>query len=125
MANEHTSLSGDSDGFRLSSTKTDAPILPIEQMRRLHQFAPEKLDWIFEHTQKEAEERREVTREVNSLIFQREKRGMWQAFMVAVIGIIGACFCAYLGSEIAACVIGGFSLTLITSAFIFGSKRGA
>ena len=92
-------------------------------MERLHKFAPERLDWIFRQTELEAEERRKIKREVNQLVAEGEKRGMILALVVALSGIAGACYCAYIGSEIAACVIGGFSLTLLTSAFIFGSRR--
>ena len=49
---------------------------------------------------------------------------MWLALVVTIAGIAGACFCAYFGREIAASVIGGLSLALVASAFIFGSKRG-
>ncbi len=93
-------------------------------MERLHQFAPEKINWIFEQTEIEAEERRRIKREVNAFVAQGERRGMWLALVVTIAGIAGACFCAYFGREIAASVIGGLSLALVASAFIFGSKRG-
>ena len=39
-------------------------------MERLHQFAPEKINWIFEQTEIEAEERRRIKREVNAFVAQ-------------------------------------------------------
>ena len=45
-------------------------------MERLHQFAPEKINWIFEQTEIEAEERRRIKREVNAFVAQGERRGI-------------------------------------------------
>lgn len=56
MANNQTRAHAQRDGgLTVHSTTTDAPILPIEQMERLHSLLPDKVDWVFEQTALEAQ----------------------------------------------------------------------
>lgn len=50
----------------MSSTTTDAPLLPIEQIERLAQVVPSRVEWVFDQTQIESEGRRAETKRINT-----------------------------------------------------------
>ena len=71
MANRQVSAQARSENgaqIAVQSTHTDAPIIPIDSIERLHVIRPEKVDWIFEQAEKEAEVRRREQQRVNSFI---------------------------------------------------------
>ncbi len=121
MANNHTKAHARRNGdVLLHSTTTDSPILPIEQIERLKQIAPDRVDWIFEQTTLESTSRRSERKRINTLIFVERILGLFCALMVAMLGLGAAVYCAYIGKEIAASVIGGATLVGLVSAFIVG-----
>jgi hypothetical protein len=50
MVSRHTKAHSRDSGqeLTLSSTTTDCPLLPIEQLERLARIAPERVNWVFE-----------------------------------------------------------------------------
>jgi hypothetical protein len=59
------------DGSELvvHDSQTDAPIIPIGALERLHEIRPDKVDWVFEQSAMEAQARRNEQRRVNTLEF--------------------------------------------------------
>lgn len=55
MASNHTRVHANKGGVALSSTTTDSPLLPIEQIDRLREIAPGRVEWVFDQTQIESE----------------------------------------------------------------------
>ncbi|TAN50882.1 MAG: hypothetical protein EPN21_07990 [Methylococcaceae bacterium] len=103
--------------------ETDTPVLPVAQIEQLHQFRPDRVDWIFEQTEREAESRRKETRRINTLIFIERFAGMLFAFLLGCTGLAGAIWLAVQGREVAASSLGGVTLVSLVSAFIFASRR--
>lgn len=70
VMSRHTNLKARTpSGAELSlhATVTDAPILPIEQIRELQRIVPDRVQWLFEQTEREAEFRRKELRRTNTL----------------------------------------------------------
>ncbi|MDA8522013.1 hypothetical protein M5C95_14715 [Acidovorax sp. NCPPB 4044] len=104
----------------MSQTTTDAPLLPIEQIGRLRELAPERVDWIFDQTEIESEYRRAETRRINTMTFAERMAGLVFALLIAVLGLGLAAYLAMNGKEITASIIGGTTIVGLVSAFILG-----
>ena len=88
MANNHTKAHARRNGeVTLHSTTTDSPILPIEQIERLKQIAPDRVDWVFEQTTLESTSRRSERKRINTLIFAERILGLVFALLVAMLGL--------------------------------------
>ena len=124
MTNKHTSArANDSDGaeFALHSTQTDAPIIPIASIERLHAIRPDRVDWVFDQTQAESEARRKRESRLDRLIFIERFLGMLAALVIGVCGIAGGIYAAVNGHD----WVGGIvaSVTIGTLAVNFLSRR--
>lgn len=106
-----------------TSTTTDAPLLPLEQIERLAQLRPDKVDWVFEQTQIESKHRREETSKINTYIFIERLAGLVFALLIAVLGLSLATYLAMNGKEIVAGIIGGTTLVGLVTTFIVGKKQ--
>ena len=124
MGNNHTTLSAKSKDHELtvSQTTTDAPILPVAQLERLQQIAPDRVPWIFEETQKEAEFRRAENRRINTFIFIERVIGQLFGLLIGVGGLFAAVYAATHGAEAAGSIIGGATLVGLVSAFLYRAK---
>lgn len=121
----HRQIRAKSPGQELTvhDHETDTPVLPIAQIEQLHQFRPDRVDWVFEQTEREADARRKETQRVNTLIFIERFAGILFAFLLGCTGLIGSIWLAAQGKEIAASSIGGVTLVSLVSAFIYASRR--
>ena len=100
---------------------SDAPFIPVASIERLHHFRPDRVDWVFEQTHIEAEQRRTEQKRVNTFVFVERLCGMLFAFAIGICGIGGGLYAAiqghdWLGGIVATVTIG----TLVVS---FISKR--
>lgn len=125
MASNHTKASAKGNGkeVTVSSTTTDSPILPIEQIERLQQISPDRVEWVFDQTTIESNYRRSESKRVNTLIFTEKIVGLIFALIVALAGLGAAVYCAILGREIVASVLGGTTLVGMVTAFIVGKRK--
>lgn len=124
MGNRHVSAQArGSDGSELAlqSTQTDAPIIPIDSIERLHNIRPDKVDWVFEQAAAEANARRKEQARVNTFVFFERILGMVFALMIGMSGIIGGIYAALQGHE----WLGGIvaSVTIGTLALAFLKKK--
>ena len=119
----HTSAKANKDGLVLSSTTTDAPLLPIEQIARLKELAPERVDWVFRQTEIESKDRRSEVRRINTMTFIERMAGLVFALLIAIIGLGAAVYLAMNGHEVSASIIGGGTLVGLVAAFIAGRKQ--
>lgn len=122
MAGRHTNARANKDEVIVSSTTTDSPILPVEQIARLQELAPHRVDWVFDQTQIESETRRAENIRVNTLVFIERIAGLILAFLVAAMGLGAAVYCAIINQPVVASVIGGTTLVGLVTAFIAGRK---
>lgn len=118
MASRHTRVSAKGNEVAVSSTTTDSPILPIEQIERLKALAPERVDWVFEQTELESNHRRSENKRVNTLVFVERLLGLLFALGIALAGLSSAVYLALHGHEITASVIGGATLASMVASFI-------
>lgn len=125
MANRQTharARSSKGTEVALSETTTDAPLLPIEQLARLKDIAPDKVEWMFEKTSDEISFRHSETKRVNTMTFIDRIAGLVFALLVAAGGIGGAIYLAMNDKVVVASVIGGATLVALVTAFIAARK---
>lgn len=120
--NRHTSAKANKDGLTLSSTTTDAPILPIEQIARLRELVPDRVDWVFVQTEIESADRRIEVRRINTMTFIERMAGLVFALLIAVCGLGAAVYLAMNNHEVTASIIGGGTLVGLVTAFIAGRR---
>lgn len=124
MANRHTNASARSKDAEISvsQTTTDAPLLPVEQISRIKELAPERVDWVFQQTEAESNFRRSENRRINTLTFVERMAGLVFALLVAAGGLGVAAYLAMHDHEVVASVIGGTTLVGLVAAFIAGRR---
>jgi hypothetical protein len=126
MANNQTRVNAKQGGdLAIHSTTTDSPLLPIEQIERLQQLVPHRVEWVFDQTTKEADARRGENHRINTFVFLEFLIGQIFGFLIAVAGLGAAVYCAMLGQSVVAAVIGGTTVVGLTLAFITGKKPRA
>jgi hypothetical protein len=59
----------DGSELLLQDNQSDALLLPIAGIERLHKPYPDKVDWLFEQTRIEAENHRIEQRRINTFVF--------------------------------------------------------
>lgn len=106
----------------MSSTTTDSPLLPIEQIERLQQLVPNRVEWVFDQTQIESESRRTEMKRINTMVFIERMAGLVFALVIAIIGLGAAVYLAMNHHETTASIIGGATLVGLVAAFIAGKK---
>lgn len=122
-ANRHTSEKASRDGgVVVSSTTTDAPLLPIEQIARLKEIAPDRVDWVFTQTEVESNDRRSENKRINTMMFIERMAGLVFALLIAIVGLGSAVYLSLKGHDVTASVIGGGTLVGLVTAFIAGRK---
>ena len=97
---------------------SDAPLLPIANIKHLHTIRPNRVDWVFEQTQIEAETRRNEQTRINTFIFVERISGMLAALLVGVCGVGGGIYAAlqghdWLGGVVATTTIGTLAVAFL------------
>lgn len=103
----------------LPDQETDSPILPVDQLERLHEIKPDAVDWVIQQTQIEAEHRREEISRVNGFILIEHLFGQISALIIGISGILGGSWVAangqpWAGVTIAIAVIAGLTFVFLT-----------
>lgn len=103
----------------LAEQEADSPILPVDQLERLHAIKPDAVDWVIQQTQIEAEHRREETSRINGFILFEHLFGQVAALLIGVAGILGGSWAAingqpWAGATIAVAVIAGLTVVFVT-----------
>lgn len=112
------------DELAVSTTTTDAPLLPIEHLERLREIAPDRVEWVFDQTTLESEHRRSEHKRVNTFVFVERIAGLVFALVVAILGLGCSVYLAINDREITAAILGGTTLVGLVTAFVAG-KRSA
>jgi len=97
---------------------SDAPLLPIAGIERLHAIRPDRVDWVFEQTQIEAETRRSEQARINTFIFVERIGGVLAALTIGVCGVGGGIYAAlqghdWLGGVVATTTIGTLAVAFL------------
>ncbi len=106
----------------VQDSHTDAPLLPIAGLERLHKIRPDRVDWVFVQTEIEASTRRAEQKRVNTLVFVERMAALVAAFLIGVTGLCGGIYAALQGHD----WIGGIvaTITIGTLAVAFLPRRG-
>lgn len=103
----------------------DAPLLPVVDMERLHQFRPDLVDFVITQSQAEAEFRRNETIRANDhvkttdkYVFIERMFGKLCALLIGLSGVIGGIFAgfyvnAWLGGTISTATIGTLAVAYL------------
>jgi small-conductance mechanosensitive channel len=109
----------------LTEHNTDAPLLPVADMERFHQFRPDLVDFVVSQTAAEAGARRAeaVTtrneqRRINTLIFAERIFGQVCALLVGFFGIGGGIYAGLNGQPWLGGVIASASIGTLAVAFL-------
>lgn len=109
----------------VSSHQTDAPILPMAQLEKLHAIAPDRVPWVFEETTKEGQFRRSETTRVNTFVFIERMVGVIAGLFMGCAALYASYSLGMAGHDVVAAVIGGTTVVGLVSAFVIGAKRKA
>jgi hypothetical protein len=97
---------------------SDAPLLPIAGIERLHAIRPDRVDWVFDQTQIEAETRRKEQSRINTFEFIERMAGIVVAAIIGVCGIAGGIYAGlqghdWLGGILATTTIGSLAVAFL------------
>jgi uncharacterized membrane protein len=124
MAKTTTAQIKDKDRhMTVSAHESDAPLLPIAHIERLHQIAPERVGWVFDETTKESDFRRQETKRVNTLVFLERMAGILSGLAIGGGALYGSVYLAMAGHDAVAAIIGGTTVVGLVSAFVIGVRR--
>lgn len=110
-------------GISLSQLNTDSPIIPVGDIERLHKIRPDKVDWLFEQTQAEAEFRRKSDGRVNIFIFAERIVGQILGFIMGLSGIVGSCYLGMNNHEVLAGTIATATIATLAVSFVINRKQ--
>ncbi len=105
----------------MQDNHSDAPLLPISGIERLHQIRPDRVDWVFEQTELESGSRRSEQKRVNTLIFIERILGVAAALGMGLAGISGAVYLGLNGHDWLGGIIGVATIGTLAVAFL---RRG-
>lgn len=104
---------------------TDAPILPVEQIARLKEIHPDRVDWVFQEATLEGNFRRSETKRVNTFVFLERLIGLASGLIIGVTALVIALKLALAGHDWVAGIVGGTTVVGLVSAFLIGARRKA
>jgi len=111
----HASVKSRYGDLIVQQHESDSPIIPVQQIEQFHHFRPDRVDWIFEQTQAEAEYRRKETQRVNTFIFIER--------LIGLSGIGGGVYAAVHGQPEAGGTIAGLAITGLAAVFLTGRAK--
>ncbi|AJX77739.1 hypothetical protein Y602_127 [Burkholderia pseudomallei MSHR733] len=121
MGRQTTAQVKDKDrSLTVSHHETDAPLLPMAQIERLKEIAPDKVEWVFEQARVEGEFRRSETHRINTFRFVERMAGILSGLLIGVVGLGIAALLAIMGHDWVAVGIGGATLVSLVSVFVIG-----
>lgn len=108
------------DGSELvvQDNHSDSPLLPIAAIERLQQIRPDRVDWVFEQTQIEAETRRKEACRTNTFIFIERLLGLIGALIIGITGVAGGVYVGLHGNPWLGGVIATATISTLAVAFI-------
>lgn len=121
MATKHVKAQArDSSGneIAIASTNSDSPLLPVEQLERLHQFRPDLVDFVVNETSEEAKTRRNENKKINCYTFIERIVGLIFSLIIALVGVIGAIYLGLEGHDWLAGILGTVTIGTLAVAYL-------
>ena len=107
----------------LAQHDTDAPVLPMDQIERLKEILPDKVDWVFIEAAKEGTFRRDETRRVNTFVALERLGGILVGFLIGCVALFISGFLAIKGHDTVAAIVGGTTVIGLVTAFATGQRK--
>lgn len=120
MANRATRAEAANQRTRVTihTQDTDAPILPIVQIEKLHEFRPDLVDFVFKQTEQEATHRRQLEKRRDVFVFIERILGQLLSVILAVLGIGGSIYAGLHGLTTLAIAIVGATIGTLAAALV-------
>lgn len=118
-------LKNQNSHLTVSQHDTDAPILPVAQLERLHQFYPDGVPWVISEATLEGKFRRKEITRVNTFVFVERVLGIFAGLTIGATALIISYLLAMAGHDSVAAIIGGTTVVALVGAFIYGKKKVA
>lgn len=107
----------------VSQHESDAPILPMVQLEKLRDIAPERIGWVFNEAEKEGNWRRSETVRINTFTFVERIFGMIAGLGIGALSLYVTYLLAMAGHDAVAGIVGGTTVVGLVSSFVIGVKR--
>lgn len=115
---QHVQAKSNDGEVTISTQTTDAPLLPVAHLEKLHQFRPDLVDFVVEQTGIEAAYRRKGTLQLNIFIFIERMAGVIAALVIGVAGICAGSYVGLNGQPALGGSIAALSLGTLAIAFL-------
>jgi hypothetical protein len=106
--------------LQVTQHESDSPVLPISQLKELHDFRPDLVDWVCQQPENEALARRKRTHRVDSFILIERLSGLFCGTLLSMIGLGIAAYLAIHDQSIVAGVIGSTTLIGLVTVLVRG-----
>lgn len=118
---EHTQLqheSKDGNRFQFVSHRSDSPFLPVGQLKELHDFRPELVDFVIDQTRTEAAHRRTRQTRVDLYILVERLAGLVAGGIICAAALAAIVYLAMNNHETTATALTA-GLTALAGVFVF------
>lgn len=125
MSNTHTAtdIQEETRQTQIRHISTDAPLIPVDMLERLHEFRPDLVDKVIHLTGTEAEFRRIESRRVNNFTFVERLVGQFAGLLIGLSSVGGGIYLVFQGHDWAGASIAGAGIAGLATAFVTGKNK--
>lgn len=109
---------GQKEELMIQNQEIDAPVLPVDQLERLHAINPNIVDWVIRQTEQEANIRRKRQIRIDVFVFIERLLGQIFGLSIGIGGILGGAYVAIDGQPWAGATIASAAIGTLAVAFI-------
>ena len=102
----------------IASVNSDSPLLPVEQLEKLHQFRPDLVDFVIRETEVESQKRRIETTRINTFTFIERITGLVFSLIMGLVGICGSIYLGLQGHDWLAGTLGTVTIGTLAVAYL-------
>lgn len=125
MSNTHTAtdIKEETRETQIRHISTDAPLIPVDMLERMHGFRPDLVDQVIQLTGTEAEFRRIESRRVNNFTFVERLVGQIAGLLIGLSSVGGGIYLVFQGHDWAGVSIAGAGIAGLATAFVTGNHK--
>ena len=102
----------------IASVNSDSPLLPVEQLEKLHKFRPDLVDFVIEETRSESQLRRTETIKINKYTFIERIVGLIFSLIIGLVGIGGSIYLGLQGHDWLGGTLGTITIGTLAVAYL-------
>lgn len=121
MASKHVKAQAkDNNGneIAIASINSDSPLLPVEQLEKLHQFRPDLVDFVIRETEAESQKRRIEGSRINIFTFIERITGLVFSLIIGLVGISGSIYLGLQGHDWLTGTLGTVTIGTLAVAYL-------